>query len=129
MKILDIFFYINNKINSSYFINKIINNTICNDHPILKIIILLFFLNIIYKIFFSFILIILKGLFPIFYIIGLLYLMDNYTKDRPFNSFFNNIKNNNYYKEEELDDLINKSIKNKKNIIKEIPEIKIIKKL
>jgi len=114
MKLLDIFLYINNKINSFYFINKIINNTICNDHPILKLIILLFFLNIIYKIFFSFILLIFKGLFPIVYILGLLYLMDNYTLDRPFNSFFNNIKNNTCFKEEELDDLINESIKKKK---------------
>ena len=108
------------------FFRKYLLNKISYIH----IIGIIVFLNLIFKLFSFLIFFFVKSLFPIFYIGGLLHVMDNYSNDKPITNIIKNIKKN-YKKEEELEDCIQKTIKENKSKIKtsnyyKIPQIKII---
>jgi hypothetical protein len=105
-------------------------NYLLNKISFIHIIGIFILLNIIFKLFSFFIFFIIKSLFPIIYVGGMLNIMDNYSDQKPISNLITNIKKN-YKKEVELEDCIQKTIKKNKKQVKsnhyyDIPEIKIL---
>ena len=105
-------------------------NYLLNKISIFHVIIIIILLNLIFKIFSFFIFFLIKSLFPIIYVGGMLHVMDNYSDEKPITTAFKNITKN-YKKEVELEDCIQETIKKNKKKVKsnnyyEIPQRKII---
>jgi hypothetical protein len=111
--------------------NFILNNKMFQQHQILKLFLLLIVFNIIYNIFSFFFFFLLKSVFPIFYIGGMLKAMNNLTTDKPISQLIKKLKHSgDEDKEESLEDTIQATIKKNlgklsKSNFTNIPEIKI----
>lgn len=71
------------------------NNNFFLKYPLIKILVSIIMLNIIYRTFIYLIFLILKSVFPVFYMYYLLKQMDNSSSDKPLSNIINKINNNN----------------------------------
>ena len=71
------------------------NNNFFLKYPLIKILVSIIMLNLIYRTFIYLIFLILKSVFPVFYMYYLLKQMDNSSSDKPLSNIINKINNNN----------------------------------
>ena len=106
MRVYDLMLLLNNIIPKiSFCFRGLFNNSIFNKYPILKIIFLIIFINLIYRTFVIFIFMILKSLFPIFQMYYILKNMDSYSNDKPLKKLFDKIKENKSNQDNIIDNL------------------------
>jgi len=93
MKVYDFLLLINSiRPNISFCFSSLFNNSTFNKYPILKIIFLIIFINLLYRTFVYFVFMILKSLFPIVQMYYILKNMDSYSNDKPLTKLLNKIK-------------------------------------
>lgn len=78
-----------------------LNNNIFLKYPLIKILVSIIMLNLIYRTFLYLIFLILKSVFPVFYMYYLLKQMDNSSTDKPLSNIINKINNNSNNNENE----------------------------
>jgi hypothetical protein len=93
--ILNLFYFVSKNIGSSGLIYNACNNAVFSRHPYIKIILLIIFINLIYRTFVYLIFILIKSIFPIIYMYFLLNLMDKSSEEKPISNLLFKINDNN----------------------------------
>ena len=94
------------------------NNNFFLKYPLIKILVSIIMLNLIYRTFIYLIFLILKSVFPVFYMYYLLKQMDNSSSDKPLSNIINKINNNNSNNNENLIDKLEDQMNYELGIIK-----------
>ncbi|VVU95435.1 hypothetical protein CPAV1605_1186 [seawater metagenome] len=104
--------------------NYIFSQSLRNKSHLLKLFFLLILINLVYSIFSFLFFFIIKSVFPIIYVGGMLTAMNNYTKDKPLTRLINKIKNNDDPIKEKKE-ILPTTITRVNDIFSAIPEIKL----